>query len=562
MLLFLAMVGTLVLTACASTPETIVETVKETVVVEKEVEKTVKETVIVEKEVEVEKVVTQVVEVVVTAEPAEEGKAGGTLNYAETGTFNHWSPWRMSAVNMGMYNQVFSRLLWKDGEGKVHLDVAESYEPSDDLKTFTIKLREDVMWHDGQPVNAQSIVDMYNYTKDPELAEDGAIGKMIGLFKPVSDMVAVDEYTVEIRAEEPVPYMTDILDYFFLVRLDDKADPGMMESLAVGTGPLKLTEWVPNQHSAYEKNEDYYLEGLPYLDKWNFQRLEKTETLGLNLESGAIDAAMGIPMSELERYEEDPDYEVEVSSNSGSVLNIVVNTKQAPFDDPRVRQALSYSMDRRTMAEAASFGYAEPVSSVFWNPASIAYKEDLVMGHEFDLDKAASLLEEAGVEDLVIDFHPTPRWPEMKMYSLIWQQDLAKIGVTLNVNEVENARFYDIGLDGDLLDFGIHPWVSGRSTRDPAVFMGTQSNYRGDPDFNRYGHVNPELEALVAAGAVESDEAKRQEIYWQINQMLLDDLPTINVMTYPRTWVWNKKVNDLEIDLLGNIMLAETSIEE
>jgi ABC-type transport system substrate-binding protein len=149
----------------------------------------------------------------------------------------------------------------------------------------------------------------------------------------------------------------------------------------------------------------------------------------------------------------------------------------------------------------------------------------------------------------------------MKIYALIWQQDLAKIGVTLNVNEVENARFYDIGLAGDLLGFGIHPWVSGRSTRDPAVFMGTQLNYRGDPELNRYGHVNPELEELVAAGAVEPDEEKRQQIYWEINQMLLDDLPTINVMTYPRTWVWHKDVKDIEIDLLGNIVLQNTWID-
>jgi peptide/nickel transport system substrate-binding protein len=487
--------------------------------------------------------------------------AGGTLKYAETGTFNDFNPWRMSAVNMAEYNQVFSRLLWKDGDGNVILDVAESWEPSEDAKTFTIKLKEGVTWHDGQPVNAQSIVDMYNYTKDEALADYQGVSKITGLLEPIADVVALDEYTVQFQADEPVPYMTDILDYFFLVRIDDIADPEMVQSLAVGTGPLKLTEWVPNQYTMYEKYDDYYMEGAPKLDGWEFQRLEKTETLGLNLESGAVDAVMGLPMSELERFEENPDYVVEVNNNSGSVLNIVVNTKQPPFDDPRVRKALSLSMDRRKMAEAASFGYAEPVSSVFWHPASIAYKEDLVMAHEFDLDEAARLLGEAGVEDLVIDFHPTPRWPEMKIYALIWQQDLAKIGVTMNVNEVENARFYEIGLDPDLLGFGIHPWVSGRSTRDPAVFMGTQYNYRGDPELNRYGHVNPEIEALVAAGAVEPDEAKRQEIYWELNQMLLDDLPTINVMTYPRTWVWHKDVKYIEIDLLGNIVLENTWID-
>lgn len=572
LLLLVVLACSLLLTSCGATPEPVIQTVevekavKETVVVEveKEVEKIVTEVV----EKEVEKVVTEVVEkeveveVVVTATPGPEAdKPAQVLKYAETGTFNNFNPWRMSATNMGMYNQVFSRLIYKDGNGNVQLDTAESWKQSSDKKTMTVKLRKDVAWHDGEPLVAQHIVDMFNYLTDPELAEDQAVGKMRGLMEPLTEVVAVDDYTVEFRSEDPVPYMADLLDYFFLIRIDNKADPAFMESLPIGTGPMKIVEWVPNEYSLYERNPDYYIDGLPYLEKWQFQRLEKTETLGLNLESGALDAAMGIPMSELERYENDPNYLVAVNNNSGSVLNIIVDTKKEPYSDPRVRKALSLSMDRQKMVEAASFGYAQPVSSVFWHPASLAYREDLAEAHQFDLDEAARLLEEAGVEDLVIDIHPTPRWPEMKIFCLIWQQDLAKIGVTMNVNEVEVARFYDIGLDGDLLGFGLHPWVNGRTTRDPAVFLGTQSQYRGDPEVNRCGYDNPDLEALVATGTVEPDEEKRQEIYWEINQMLLDDLPAINVMTYPRVWVWNKDAKGVAIDLLGNIALANTWLD-
>ncbi len=480
---------------------------------------------------------------------------GGTLRYAETGEFNHFSPWQMAAVNMGMYNQVFSRLIWKDDEGVEHGDVAESWEMAEDGLSFTVKMHENVVWHDGVPCTSADIVNMYGYTQDVDLEADSAVSKTRNLMATVADVVAVDDYTVRFDFSEPTPYITEILDFFWLIRIDDKSDPTFMTNLPVGTGPFQMVEWQANQYTRYVRHADYHVEGLPYLDEWIYTRLERSETLIPNLESETVDGIFAPPSSDVARLQDDERYWVEISNAAGSIFNINVNHGLAPFDQKEVRQALSYSMNREAMIASAFFGVATPICTPFWSPTSLAYREDLVMAHPFDLEKAASLLEEAGVSDLTIDINVTSTWPQMRLFCLIWQADLATIGVTLNVQEVEIARFYEIGGDGDLLGFGLHPWLNGRTSRDPAIFLGTQGDYRGAAPDNIFGYENAELEEIVAQGLVETDVDARRALYQRANEILVDEVPVINVATNPRVWVWANKVQGPHIDLVGNVTL-------
>jgi peptide/nickel transport system substrate-binding protein len=485
-------------------------------------------------------------------------KVGGILRYAETGEFNHFSPWQMSNVNMGMYNQVYGRLIWKDDEGVEHGDMAESWEMAEDGLSFTVKLRENIYWHDGQQCTAQDIVNMYQYTRDPDLSGDSAVQKTRNMMAAITDVVAEDDYTVRFEFSQPIPYITEVLDYFWAIRIEDKNDPAFMNNLPVGTGPFKIVEWQPNQYTKYVRHEQYHHAGLPYLDEWLFTRLERSETLIPNLDAEAMDGIFGPPLSDVPRLQADDRYWVEVSNAAGSIFNIIVNSTMEPLNKKEVRQALSYSLNREAMVQSAFFGISKPICTPFWNPTSLAYREDLVMAHAFDLDKAASLLADAGVSDLVIDINVTSRWPQMRLFCLIWQADLAQIGVTLNVQEVELGRFYDIGGDPDLLGFGLHPWLNGRTSRDPAIFLSTQINYRGNAAQNKYGWTNDELEEIIEQGLVELDLEERRKIYQRANEILVDELPMIQVATDPRIWVWSNKVQGPHIDLVGNISLDRT----
>ncbi|MGH2460834.1 MAG: ABC transporter substrate-binding protein, partial [Chloroflexota bacterium] len=480
---------------------------------------------------------------------------GGTLNYAEAGDFNDFNPWGFGAVNFEMYDQVFSRLLWKDGKGQANPDLGESWEMGSDNHSFTVKLRSGATWHDGKPVTAADFVTAHGYLKDPTISQYTGAQKMNGLFAPIGDVVAVDDSTVQFSFEKPVPYITDILDYFFLIRISDPNDPKFLKTLPVGTGPFKMTGWVANQYAKFDRDASYFVKGRPYLDEFMFKRLSQSETLVPNLRSNAVQDVLVANLADVTPLQADKSYVVTANENSGSIFNVLVNAHLAPFDKKEVRQALSYSLNRQGMVSSAFFGVSRPITSPFYSPSSLAYREDLVMADPFDLDKAKSLLAQAGVSNLQIEIHPTPAWPQMKLFCLIWQQDLAKIGVKMTVQEVESAKFYDIGGDGNLKGYGLHPWLTGRTTRDPAIFYATQLNYRGNYK-NIFGYKNDQLESLIAQGAIETDAGKRKQIYQQTNQIIVDDCPMLQVATNPRIWAATNKLNGVDIDLNGNLFLA------
>ena len=480
---------------------------------------------------------------------------GGTLNYAEAGDFNDFNPWGFSAVNFEMYDQVFSRLLWKDGQGREHPDLAESWEIAQDKRSIRLKLRGNVKWHDGKPFTAQDYVTTFGYLKDPTIGKYYGAQKIQGLMSPAKEVRAADRLVLEITFDKPVPYMTDILDYWFAVRIDDPSDARFLKKLPVGTGPFKMTEWVPNQYAKFVRFPEYWQKDLPYLNQFVFKRLAQAETLVPNLKSRAVDDILISSLADVAPLQSDKSYVVVPNENSGSVFNIIVNVRKPPFDKTVVRQALSYSLNRAGMARTAFFGVSRPITSPFYNPSSLAYRANLVMAHPFDLQMAASLLERAGVRNLEMTINTTAAWPQMKLFSLIWQSDLAKIGVKLTINEVENAQFYDIGGAADLRGFAIHPWINARTTRDPAIFFNTQYSYRGD-DHNPYGYRNARLEKLLADAAIETNVNRRRNLYQLANEIVVNDCFMIQVATNPRIWGQTARLRDVDLDLNGNLFLA------
>ncbi len=486
-------------------------------------------------------------------------KKGGVFNYAEAGDFNDFNPWTYTAVNDELYNQAFSRLTWKDGSGKIVPDLATEWQMASDNLSLKLKLRENAKWHDGKPLTADDFVTMWGYLKDEALAKATGVVKVKGITGPIKDMVTADKYTLELKFDAPVPYVFDIFDWFYAIRIEDKSDPSFLKKLPVSTGPFKVTSWVPNQYGKFGRHPDYYDRELPRLDEVVFKRLTQAETLLPNLKSGALDGILMTSFADVGPLQADKKYTVDVNENSGSIFNIQVNVSKPPLDKKEVRQALSYSLNRVEMAKSAFFGVSRPLSSPFYSPASLAYREDLVMAHAFDLDKAKKLLDGAGVKNLDLTIVVTPAWPQMKLFSLVWQQDLKKIGINLKINDVENAKFYEINGAKDFQGNDLQAWLNARTTRDPAIFWSTQSNYRGDPKLS-HDYANAELEKLIRVGATEPDTEKRRKIYRQLNEMTLDECHMIQVATNPRVFAYGSGVAGMRVDLNGNLLMDQATI--
>lgn len=479
------------------------------------------------------------------------GSAGAAgLRYGEAGAFSTFNPWAQSLNQLSTANQMFSRLVSKTQEGEPVADVAESWELAPDGLSIQITLRSGVKWHDGEDLVADDIVAMYGYLSDPAVESDAGVQKIKELFAPVTGVTATDPSTVEMTFSSPVPYALDLLNYWYILRLDDPADTSFVNHFPTGTGPYKMTDFT-QQSASFEAFPDFYEQGLPKVDKFRFDIFAEGSNLVSSLQSGQIDGALVSNYAQVESLQGDRDYYIEQVRLG--VWLLMVNASKPPFDNLAVRQALSWSMNREEFANAGNFGLEDPVTSPFYTDAATGYVEELVRAQWFDLDMAASLLESAGVTDLTMNYPYPTSFPNFGTYGEIWQADLAKIGVTLNLEPVSQGRWGEIG-SGEEPDTDVVPWQVGRCLQDGAVFFAANSGYRGAEQ--RFGFVNAELEQLIAAGQTETDETKRTGIYQQLNQVVVDQCTNISFATYSETFCWSKKVEGPGYDLAGNLRVS------
>lgn len=480
---------------------------------------------------------------------------GSVLEYGEAGSFTSFNPWAQITNQFSTANQMFSRLVYRDRAGAYTPDLAESWTISDDKLQIELKLRPGVKWHDGTDLVAQDFVTMFGYLSDEALSKDQGVGKIKSVFAPVSAIEAPDASTVVVKFSSAVPYGLDLLHYLYALRLDDPADTVFVQHKPVGTGPFKMTEFVPGQYTTFEANPDYYADGLPKVGTFRFNIYAQGASVVNNLTSGQVRGVLVTNDADLEPLQANPDYRLEMVPNSAFVL--MVNVSKAPFDRVEVRQALSYSMNRKAWADVAHFGFEKPICSPLYGDASTGYVPELVDAHPFDLEKAKSLLEAAGVSGLVINFPAPAAFPNMGVYAEIWQADLAQIGVTLNIQKVDDGRWRDLGAGKDPTA-DVVPWTVGRCLQDSAIFFGANSLYRGVKQ--RFGYVNEKFEELLAQGAIEPDAEKRRGIYQELNRIVVNDCANISMMTSSSKFAWSNSVTGTTTDLAGNLAVANAAI--
>ena len=268
------------------------------------------------------------------------------------------------------------------------------------------------------------------------------------------------------------------------------------------------------------RNENYWQKGKPVLDTFMFKRLDKAETLVPNLQSGAVDGIFVSNAADVAQLQADKNLNVVITSHAGSMNVIMVNVMKPPLDKKEVRQALSYSLNRASFVKSAFFNVSEAICTPLWNPNVLGYREDLAKGYPFDLDKAKSLLEKAGVKNLEINTYVTPCWPSWKLYMLIWQADLAKIGVKLNVTEVEQAKFMEAGNDEGVVGPRCLPVAGWALDTRPCGLPEHADPVPRRAPRGKFGWQQPELEKLITDAAVEPDAAKRKSMYERINEIL------------------------------------------
>ena len=437
----------------------------------------------------------------------------------------HLDPTAGAAAAIGeiVYANVFEGLTRVDRSGRVQPALAESWDISDDGKTYVFHLRTNATFHDGVAFSSNDV----KYSIDRARSEV-SVNPQKGLFEPIETVDILDPATVKITLKRPTGAFLFNMGWPAAVMVS-AASAETNKTAPIGTGPFKFVNWMKGASVELVRNPAYW--GAPAkLDRIVFKVVSDPSAAYAGLMAGDIDAFPIYPAPEnLDQFRSDQRFKVTVGTTEGKTI-IAINNGRKPFDDLRVRQALAYAVNRRTIIEGAMFGVGLPIGSHF-SPTDPGYV-DLTGQYAFDPYKAKALLREAGVPDLKLRLVLPPPEYARRGGEIIAQQ-LKAAGITVELVPVEWAQWLSDVFKAKNYDLTI---ISHVEPMDLDIYA--RDDYYFDYHSDAYKAVMTELAATT-------DEAKRLELIGKAQRILADDCVNVFLFLLPKTGIWNAKLKGL-----------------
>ena len=517
---------------------------------------------------------------------------GGTLTLAIPSDAVSMDPHGSNDVpSEQIRDTIYEPLLTQDENFEIVPVLAEEYEQVDDT-TWQFKLREGVTFHDGSEFNADVVKANIERVKDPAKASPRSF-----LLEMVSEVNVIDDYTVELVTEYPFAPLAnnlthgagkmiskDLIDADYQQALDEagsdlsleeyydlRAEGGeeheaaaneissfvgqLVESEPVGTNYFKFDSRSPGEQTAVVRNDDYWGD-TALLDGVTFKVVSEPGSRIAELESGSSDAILATLSSNIDRVENNEDVTL-LRNDSVSIDYIGFNTEKEPFDDPRVRQAITHAFDSQAVLDGVYNGSGTPAEAPL-APGVLGYSEDLE-GLEYDMDRAEELLDEAGVEDLTINLMVNDDNPERVDVALWLQESLSNLGITVNVEQVEWGAYLAATGAGEH-DMFILGWSNSTGDPDNGITPLFHSDNIGDTG-NRSFYNNPELDSILDEARQSTEESEREELYMEAQQILVDEAPAIFIRHGENLNAYGNHVEGFEGDAYNIFNFRGTSIQ-
>lgn len=450
--------------------------------------------------------------------------------------------------------------------------LATSWLVSPDGKEYTFHLRQGVKWHDGKDFTSADVAFSILTVK-----QYNSRGK--GTFANVTEVKTPDPYTAIIELSQPAPYLLSAFSANEAPMVPKHLYEGTNilsnphNTAPIGTGPFVFKEWVRGSHILYERNPNYWDQPKPYIDRLVVKIIPDAATRTIALETGALDLGNDtpIPMSEIERIKKNPKLGIEtrVYGYSPTQTRIEFNLDNPYLKNLKVRQAIAHSINLDVLKKVVWYGYASN-SPTGITPELTQFHDSTPSPYNFDIAKANKLLDEAGFPrqangirfQLVHDF--MPYGDSFKRVAEYLKSALAKVGIDVTIRSQDFATFVKRVYTDRNFDFNNG---SISNLFDPAV--GVQRLYwsktysPGVPFGNGSHYSNPEVERLLEQAAVETDQAKRVELYKQFQRIIATEIPDLNLLQINRLTIYNKHVHGFINGIQGvNGSLADVWIEQ
>jgi peptide/nickel transport system substrate-binding protein len=362
---------------------------------------------------------------------------GGSVTIGQVGDIQNLDPYALLFLNYPFIENVYDQLVRLDHQIKATPALLDSYTISPDGLKFTLKVKQGVKYHSGNTMTAADVVANLQRAKSTDTG-----GNLVQNMAAVSNIAAVDDTTVEIDFSQPAAYFESALG---LQPVVEPAGFDSLKSQEAGTGAFSVKEWVPGDHLTMVKNPNYWNPGRPLVDQATVKVYADEGSMVSALEGGVIDIALSFPPSDYDRLKDT--FTITQGQKGANFYYLGLNAKMPPFDNKMVRQAMAFSLDRDTMVKNVLFGIGAPIMTPFPD-FSPAYNPDHNKMYPYDLDKAKSLLQQAGVSNLSFEIPAPSGFPEFGKFAEILQADLQTIGVQVKINPMDSAQWYPILLDG------------------------------------------------------------------------------------------------------------------
>lgn len=462
------------------------------------------------------------------------------------------------SASHGVASYLYNGLVKYDKDLKLVGDLAKSWEISPDNKTITFHLRNDVKWQDGAPFTAKDVEFTYEF-----MIADDTPTSYDGDFRKVKNFEILDDYTIRISYDEP--YSPALNGWGIWIMPEHllkgvQVSKSLLQRKPIGTGPYMLEEWNSGKSITLKANPNYFL-GKPNLDKVMIRVIPDQATQFMELLNGSIDIMTLTPLQAAKqtqnaRYSDS--YET-YSHLSDSYNYVGYNLKREPFNDKRIRQALSYATPQEEIIEGILFGKGVPATGPY-KPGSYWYN-DKVKKYPYDIEKAKALLAEAGYKDtngdgileksgkklrfeLITNQGNSPRSQTAEILQRSWKQ----IGVEVEIRILEWATFVNEYINKGNFDAIVMGW---NIIQDPDIYDVWASEKCGGNGLNFICYQNKEVDRLLAEGQKSYEPAVRKKSYDKIQEIIAEEQPyTFLYVPYANTAL-SKRFQNVKPELAG-----------
>jgi len=440
-------------------------------------------------------------------------KSGGALTVGVEVEFRGFDPLKAVYLQSGDRSVIMAieeRLFGMDRKGNLVPELATSATPSEDGKTWTIKLREGVSYHDGTPFNADAVVDHWQRILAPANRYSGA-----AYIEAIESVKKIDDYTITFILKHPwaalMPMLSSSQWTAAFIPSPKSVRENTQNRAPVGTGPFIFKEWIAKDRLVVARNPNYWRKGLPYLDTVTFRPIPDIEVRFSGLLSGGTNVILTDSGSQILKAEKDRTLKV-YGSNSSGPFTFIINTDKAPLNDVRVRRALAHAWNQDL--------YLKTVFSGTLTVARTPYGGAISCGdsgyREYDPAKARQLLADYG-KPVALELLETNS-PRGREAGELMKKLFNDVGVNLKLTllpEVQQVRRVMAG------DYDISVWRL-MDLNDMGPYLNVCLHSKGKLNFSNY--QNPAMDQLLEVQQQSTDEKTRNKALCGIANLINEDV--------------------------------------